>query len=185
MMGSVTVTPQEFSLVAFDAGRIRDVVVELASRLGFDADLTIEVDETTPLARSRVAGPVPLVFRVDGGAFEDPKRPRQLSDEAVIDVMGRLLLRERDRRDEDFGAPEGDEPPLTHSVAWNVYAVGRMSRLGYSTQRQRWLYHFRNRCGFSDAADGAFAEIWGADRMTWSRLCELADGAAAVRTARV
>lgn len=172
-MTEVTVTPQEFSLVDFDATLIQELVAGLAERIGLGSEISVRIDETSPLARARVASGEPLVVEVDGGAFEDPKRPRQLSRLAVVDVLGRLLLRERDRRDVGFGAPDEDGLQLARSVAWDVYSVGRLGRLGYRTQRQRWLYHFRNRCGFSDAADRAFAEIWDSEQLSWSRLCEL------------
>jgi len=35
-------------------------------------------------------------------------------------------------------------------------------------QRQRRLYQFRNRHGFTDAADAAFAKLWEADDLTWA-----------------
>ena len=33
---------------------------------------------------------------------------------------------------------------------------GACARAGHQAQRQRWLYHFRNRHGFTDEADAAF-----------------------------
>ncbi len=50
---SVSVTPQQFNYVAFDADLIQRVAEELLSSLGLaDRDVHIEVDETTPLART-------------------------------------------------------------------------------------------------------------------------------------
>jgi len=76
---SVSVTPQEFKFVAYDAAMIQRVAEELASSLGLeDRNLQIEVDETTPLSRTRVEiGDNTISIRAESGAFEDTKRPRQ------------------------------------------------------------------------------------------------------------
>ena len=71
---------------------------------------------------------------------------------------------------------------LAHRVAWDVYAVGRLQQLGYDSQRQRRLYGFRNRHGFTDAADAAFEQLWTSSDLTWDDLTRLSDDAAAVRT---
>jgi hypothetical protein len=68
---------------------------------------------------------------------------------------------------------------LAHRVAWDVYAVGRLDRLGHRSQRQRRLYHFRNRHGFTDEADAAFERLWTADGLTWAQITALSDGALA------
>ena len=48
----VTVTPQEFHYVYFDASAIADVATDLLEQLGMaERELRIEVDETTPIAR--------------------------------------------------------------------------------------------------------------------------------------
>ena len=57
--------------------------------------------------------------------------------------------------------------------------VGRLERLGYRAQRQRRLYHFRNRHGFTDVADAAFERLWTADGLTWADIDRAADGAVA------
>ena len=49
-------------------------------------------------------------------------------------------------------------------------AVGRSERLGYNPSRQRRLYHFRNRHGFSDVADAVFDRLWSADGLSWADL---------------
>jgi hypothetical protein len=43
--------------------------------------------------------------------------------------------------------------------------------------RQRRLYHFRNRHGFTDVADAVFERVWGADGLSWAELVELSDRA--------
>ena len=63
---------------------------------------------------------------------------------------------------------EGDELTLAQATAWDTYSVGRMARLGYPVQRQRRLYHFRNRHGFSDTADAVLERLWNADGLGWA-----------------
>jgi hypothetical protein len=185
-MGRVTVTPESFTLVHYEASAIEEVASRLMSDIGLPAelDLRIEVDEKTPLGRALVASVEPLVITVESGAVEDPKRPRQLSEPGAADVLGRLLFRVKDRLDPAFGDPEPDQGmSLARSTAWDVYAIGRLVRLGYHhyNNRQRRLYHFRNRHGFTDVADAAFERLWTADDLTWADICSLSDGAMAAK----
>ena len=166
----VEVRPSEFSMVFFDAAEIQGIVEKLVAEVGLPDDLavTVEVDETTPMGRARVASIDPLVITAESGAFEDVKAPRKLSEVGTIDVVGKLLLSVRDRLDPAFGEPPAeDELTLQESVAWEVYCVGRLGRMGHPVQRQRRLYQFRNRHGFTDAADAAFDRLWSTDDLTW------------------
>ncbi len=168
-MASVTVTPDEWKFVFFDGATITAITEKLVGEVGLDRDVLIEVDETTPLGRASVTSIDPIVLSVESGAFEDAKRPRHLSEQAVADVVGKWLFRVRDRLDPGFaGAPSDDDLSLAQSTAWDTYSVGRMARLGYPVQRQRRLYHFRNRHGFSDTADVVFERLWDADGLTWA-----------------
>ena len=182
---SVTVSPEEFTLVKFDAAEIKAVIEKLIPAVGLPADLDVrlEVDESTPLGRATVTSyGDPVVIAVESGALEDPKRPRQVSATGSADVLGRLLLRVRDRRTEGFGDPPEDaDLPMQQSVAWDVYCIGRLVRLGYKhyDNRQRRLYHFRNRHGFTDAADEAFEQLWTSDDLTWSDIVALSAKASA------
>jgi hypothetical protein len=183
-VSTVTVTPTEFTFVEFDAARVVALGQKLLADIGLDADLKVEINEASPLARIKLESLDPLVVAVDGGSFEDPRHPRQMSDLAVVDTLGRLLVEAKDRLDPSFGAPPfGESIELPHKVAWDCFATGRLARLGYRSQRQRWLYHFRNRCGFTDVADACFEQIWDGDGLTWSDLCALADEALAARDA--
>jgi hypothetical protein len=157
---TVTVTPETFNLVSYDSGEIASIVNELMAAM--------------------IASSDPLVISVESGALEDPKRPRNLSRTGSADVLGRLLFRVRDRLDPEFGDPPADgDLTLPQSVAWDAYCIGRLVRLGFKhyDNRQRRLYHFRNRHGFSDAADEAFDKLWTADNLTWSDITALSEGA--------
>jgi hypothetical protein len=178
----VTVTPQQFNLVQFDARRIRAAAEQAAALVGFDEDFRVEVDETTPLGRSRVAAEDPVVLRFESGALEDARHPRTLSELAVVEGVGRHLLKLMDRRDPAFAAPDEDEElELAHKVAWEIYSAARLARVGIRDQRQRWLYHFRNRCGFTDASDAAFEVLWTSETLSWPEMVGLVDGALAQR----
>lgn len=177
---SVTVTPQTFNFVAYDAALIQRVAEQLLQSLSMtDHDVQIEVDETTPLARTRVEVGEPIAIRAESGAFEDTKRPRQQSEVATATSLGRVLLRVRDRLTGGFGeAPPDDELTLAQVAAWETYSVGRLSRLGIEVNEQRWRYNFRNRHGFTDEADQAFTQLWSSDGLTWGELEAICNQAA-------
>jgi hypothetical protein len=170
-VAKVSVSPQEFHYVNFDAGRIAELASTLADQIGLPADtvIEIEVDEATPMARVRVDSIDPIKVNIEGGAFEDPTVPRTLSERLAADVLGRVLLRAKDRSAPDFGdAPDDDALDLQQQTAWDTACMGRLERLGYDVRKPRRLYHFRNRHGFSDVADGAFNRLWAAESVTWS-----------------
>lgn len=170
-MAKVIVSPESFNLVFFDAGRIAQLVDEVAGKVGFpaDAEIRVEVDEKVPLGRTKIVSLDPVSFWVEGGAFEDAKRPRQLSDTSVQDVAGRLLFRAHDRLQPGFAdAPADDELSLPQQVAWDAYSMGRCQRAGLPASKPRRLYHFRNRHGFNDVADAAFERLWNGTDLTWA-----------------
>lgn len=183
---TVTVTPEQFKFVSFDAALTARVAEGLAEALGVaHRDIRIDVDETTPLARvtidyGTVDDPT-VVVHVESGAFEDTRRPREQSENATAHAIGRALLRVRDRAEGGFGeAPPDDELTLAQVAAWETYNVGRLSRLGLPVNQQRWRYNFRNRHGFTDAADAAFDRLWASDGLTWGELNAISDAATAV-----
>ena len=173
----VTVLPESFTMVDFDAAEIRAVAERVAADVGLaDHDITVTVDERTPLSRTRVRSLDPIAVAVDGGAFEDLRRLRQQSEERIEAALGLHLRQTADRLDPAFGAPDlDDEIELPHQTAWDVYALGRLARIGHRSQRGRRLYHFRNRHGFTDAADAAFERLWTADGLTWAAIVALSD----------
>lgn len=182
MSQRVTVEPESFSLVDFDAQEIAELLDGLLDDIGLDCRLHLEVDQTTPLGRASVSSIDPLVLHVESGALEDPRRLRQLSPSGARNVLGRLLLRVRDRLDPAFGEPPADDDlTLEQHAAWDVYAVGRLVRLGHThfDERQRRLYQFRTRHRFSDAADAAFDVLWEGDGLTWADVDRLSTSATA------
>jgi hypothetical protein len=177
---AVTVTPETFAMVDFDAARIASVVAGLLGRVGLDpdTDVHLEVNETTPMGRVRLTGVAPITVTAESGALEDPKAPRQLSEPGTAEALGRMLFAARDRLDPAFGAPAlDDEVPGGVAMAWDVYCVARLGAAGYPVTRQRRLYHFRNRFGFTDCADAAFERLWSAAPLTYADLVEIAASA--------
>jgi len=182
----VEVRPDSFSMVFYDAAEIRALVEQLVAEVGLPADLpiAIEVDETTPLGRARVATLDPVLITLESGAIEDNNAPRHMGAVAAADVLGKLLLQVRDRLDPAFGdAPPDDELTLQETSAWETYAVGRLGRLGHRVQRQRRLYQFRNRHGFTDAADAAFDALWAGDDLSWAQISALSSEATSALSA--
>ena len=178
----VEIRPDTFAMVFFDAAEIRAIVEKLVREIGLpgDANVTIEVDETTPLGRAVVVSAEPIVITAESGALEDAKSVRQLDPAGTADVLGKLLLSVKDRLDPAFGeAPVDDDLTLQQSAAWETYCVGRLGRLGYTVQRQRRLYQFRNRHGFTDASDAAFDRLWSADGLSWADILSISDEALA------
>jgi len=169
----VEIRPAEFTNVHFDAAEIRTIVEKLLAEidLSTDAAVTIDIDESTQLGRATIASVEPIVITAESGALEDAKQPRHLSEAGTVDVIGKLLFMARDRLDPDFGTPpDDDDLTLQQSAAWETYCVGRLGRLGHKVQRQRRLYQFRNRHGFTDAADGAFERLWTGESLTWEEI---------------
>jgi len=161
-MAKVTVTPETFNFVLFDADHIVELVGDLADRIGLPSDLEIriEVEERSPLGRTRVTSLDPVTIYAEGGAFENAKKIRHLSDRSVNSVCGRLLYRIADRLSGRFDdAPSDADLTMPQYTAWDTYAVGRCVRLGLPVSRQRRLYHFRIRHGFSDVADAGFERV--------------------------
>ena len=181
---TVVVRPETFTLVKFDADEIRALVEQLASQIGLpdDLEITLEIDETTPLGSATLASLDPVLITLESGALEDARAPQKFDPRSSADVIGRLLFEVRDRRDPSFAdAPASDDMTLPLASAWQAYCVGRLSRLGHRVQRQRRLYHFRNRHGFTDAADAAFAKLWEADGLSWAEIAATSEAAAAAR----
>jgi hypothetical protein len=181
---SVAVHPETFSLVLFDATEIRALTEQLVQQIGLapELEIRVEIDETTPLGNARVTSLDPVVLSLESGALEDAKGPRRMDAVGSADVLGRLLFEVRDRLDPAFAdAPSADELTLPQASAWQCYCVGRLGRLGHKVQRQRRLYQFRNRHGFTDVADAAFDKLWTSDGLTWADIDATSEAALAAR----
>ncbi|HSL58510.1 MAG TPA: hypothetical protein VK866_11760 [Acidimicrobiales bacterium] len=180
-MAEVTVEPAEFRNVFFDAAEISRIVGSLCDDIGLEAPVRLEVDESTPLGRVDLVSLDPVTVAVQSGALEDKKHPRHLGERETADNLGRTLVKVTDRLSPEFGDPPpvGEEIPLALYVAWDTYAMGRLARLGYYAQRQRRLYAFQLRHGFTDAATAAFDQLWAADSLTWADIVALSDQARA------
>jgi hypothetical protein len=177
---SVAVDPTEFTFVDYDAGRIGEIATEVAGALGFDPTtaIVVEVDERMPFGNHELRSLDPIHCFMESGLIEHSQRIRKLSEEGAREAIGRLLVEARDRLDSDFGAPPlGEVVDVAPRVAWDVYSIGRLVRLGGRNQRQRRLYQFRNQHGFDDRADSAFGRLWTADSLTYAEIREISDDA--------
>lgn len=170
----VTVTPSSFTKVEFDIEEILEVAAEVMGRIeAVPDDLPVElvVDEDQPTTTMAITSLDPVVFALDSGALEDTREPRHLGVEMASVSLASLFIEYLDRLDDSFGAPEVGEPAdLAEKIAWSAYTHGRVQRLGYRVHKPKHLYNFRNRHGFSDAADQAFDALWEATDLTWSEI---------------
>lgn len=168
----VELDPAEFTLVRFGAVRVRAIAEDVAARVGLaGTPIHITVEERSPLAFIKIESLDPLALHLEGGAMENPKHPRELSEESCREAIGRLLLEASDRLDPGFGAPAlGEEIPSATRVAWDTYIVGRLVRAGGRDQQQRRRYAYRVRHGFDDGADARFDRLWVSDGLTFADL---------------
>ena len=185
-MANVVLRPDRWAMVDFDPDRLLAIASEMTEAAGLpvDLDVFVELDDSSPLGRYSLDAMDPVVVSMESGAFEDPKHPRQLSEGGAAGVLGRLFFRVADRLTEGFAAaPDDADLAPADGIAWEVYAAGRLARSGQQAQRQRWIYHFRNRHGFSDEADAAFDRLWSADDLTWADVQALSAAALAATPA--
>ena len=174
-MAKVSVSPETFELINFDAAEIARLAEEVADKVGLGADVpvSIDIDEAAMQGKSssRVEGDG-VVIEAAGGAFESMRKSREFDEERCKSVLGQALLKARDRLDPAFGDPPADaDLGVREEVAWATSIEGRLARLGIITGRpQRRIYHFRVRHGFSDTVDRVFQQLWDADTLTWSDL---------------
>ena len=185
-MAKVSVSPETFELVNFDAAEITRLASEVADAVGLGADVpvSIVVDEAAMQGKSssRIEGDT-VVLEASGGAFESLRKAREFDEERCKNVVGQALMRARDRLDPAFGEPPADaDLSVREEVAWATSIEGRLARLGIITGRpQRRIYHFRVRLGFNDVVDRVFQQLWDADAVTWAGI-EAASAEAAADT---
>ena len=192
-MSGITVTPAQFTLIAYDADEIKALVEEAAALAGIAAgveiSLTVDEELLAPLnghLTDVVDGKV--VAWISGGNFEDNKQPTHFSADQARADLAIVMLRASDRLSDDFAAaPPDAQLSLGERTAWDTYAVGRALRLGLYVRRPRQLYDFRLQHGFTDAADAAFERCWDAEHLTWEGVREICreTGAADRRPSKV
>jgi hypothetical protein len=175
----IVVTPDPFTLIAYDAKEIASIIEDVAALVGLPAnvDIDVEVDEelfapltghTTDLVDGR------LKLWISGGNLEDSKRPRHFSPAQARRDFAFMLLRAKDRLSDDYeDAPPDGKLTRGERAAWDVYAVGRANRLGLPARRQAQLYEYRLQHGFTDVADAAFDRLWEAEHVTWDGIGEI------------
>jgi hypothetical protein len=174
----VTVQPDPFTLIAYDAAEIGAIVEDCAALVGIptDVDINVEIDEElfAPLV-----GHLSDVFDgsvklwMSGGNLEDNRQPRTFSAAQARRDFTYALLRAKDRLEDFANAPADGSLNRAERAAWDVHAVGRAERLGFPARRHATLYEFRLQHGFNDVADAAFDRLWNADSMTWDGIREI------------
>jgi len=187
-VAKITVTPETFELVQFDAAEIAAIAADVASAIGLadDVGVVVNVDEAIMMGKavSHLEGNT-VVLDVTGGAFESLRRARTFDETRAKGVLGQALMRARDRLDPAFGDPPADDDlSVTEESAWATYIEGRLDRLGILAGRpQRRIYHFRVRHGFNDTVDRIFDQLWNADGLTWADIIAASTEAAATVSA--
>jgi hypothetical protein len=131
----ITVQPETFTMVKFDAGEFLAIAEDAATAVGVpdDVAIAIEVDEALPLPLIGSAAAVSddgLALWFTGGAFEDPRYQAQLEPIVSRAELGAAILRGLDRRAGGFAdAPPDEEISDRQRAIWDVYAEGRLARL--------------------------------------------------------
>ena len=176
---TVRITPDPFTLIAYDVGEITALVEDAAAMIDFprdvDIDLTVDEELFAPLTghMSDVVDGRATLW-ISGANFEDSRRPRHFSAEQARRDLVIVLLRAKDRLGDEFAeAPPEAQLSRGERAAWDVYADGRAERLGLAVRRQKQLYDYRLQHGFTDVADAAFDRLWNAETMTWDGIREI------------
>ena len=179
MADRVTVTPDPFTLIAYDAAEIAAVVDDVSAMVEFPTDVAIrvEVDEElfAPLVghMSDVVDGAAVIW-ISGGNLEDNRRPRQFSADQARRDFTVALLRAKDRLSPEFAdAPPDAQLTRAERAAWDVSAGGRARRLGLPVRRQAQLYEYRLQHGFTDVADAAFERLWEAPATSFAAIREI------------
>lgn len=176
MSAQVTVFPEQFAMVAYDAAEIAAIARELAERLSISNPISIEVDERTPLSKMSAtvdgdSSNATIALRFESGALENTKQLTTFGAHRARLSIGRMLLRAVDRLSGRFDDAPGDtELSNAQNAAWDAWCGGRLERLDLGPIEQQYRYDFRNRFGFDDNTDAAFDRLWAADDLSWSDL---------------
>jgi hypothetical protein len=176
---TITVRPDPFTLIEYDAKEIAAIIEDCAALVGIAPriDISLDVDEElfAPLVGwTADVRDGAIQLWISGGSLEDNRRPRHFAPAQARRDLTFALLHGNDRLSEAFGsAPPDGQLSRGERAAWDVYAVGRAERLGIPVRRQAQLYEFRLQHGFSDVADAAFERLWDAQSMTWDGIREI------------
>ena len=177
MSYDISLTPEVFTLVKYDAASLLAIAQDAAKAVGVPdgVSIEIEVDEALPgplIASASEAEPGKLSFWFSGGCFEDPKRQAELQPDLSKTELGAAFLRGRDRLDGGFeDAPPDGEISERQRAIWDVYTDGRLARLGgFVMNEPRRRYSYRLRAGFNDVADAEYERLWTSERLSWSEL---------------
>lgn len=178
---SVTLVPEQFTLVKFDADEVRALIADTMATIGFpdDVDVTVEVDEVLPHPLTAsvvepVEGGVRLWFT--GGSFESPQRQTGLSVDNTRVELAASLYRAMDRLSGGWqDAPADDDLDDRVRNLWDAYAEARARLAGFPVREQRRRYTFRLYCGFNDVADAEFERLWSGGSLTWAEAVATAE----------
>jgi hypothetical protein len=179
MSDRVTVVPDPFTLIAYDAAEIAAIVEDVAAMVGIPSSvpIKIEVDEElfAPLVgHSSDVNDGRIEVWISGGNLEDNRRPGKFSEAQARRDFTYTLLRGNDRLSPEFAdAPPDAQLSRAERAAWDVYAMGRAERLGLPARRQAALYEFRLQHGFTDVGDAAFERLWNAPSTTIGAIREI------------
>lgn len=169
-----TISPAAFTKVDYEPAHLAalfDRARGLVPEVPAEVEVELRFDEDRATTSARIASGDPWVAELDGGSVEDMQRPRTVSENQALVTFCRLLFEIADRLDPRFGAPAVGEPvDRALRTGWDAYCVARTGRRGPRVHEPRYRYDFRNRVGFSDAADACFDRLWTADGLTWAEI---------------
>ena len=177
-MARVEITPEQFTLVKYDAGVIAGIAEELATKVGLpdDVPIHIEIDEELPLPLTGstadvIDGRAELWF--SGANFEDGRHRATFNEQLARTDLTMELFRAGDRLEGFADAPVDEELTDAQRAAWEALGEGRAERLGEGARKVRRQYVFRLYNGFTDVADNTFERLWAGDNFTWGELQSL------------
>jgi hypothetical protein len=171
----IEVHPEQFTLVSYQVADVARLAGDEAARVGLPDTVRVrlEVDEALPSPLTGSAADLvdgEARVWISGGELEDPRYRLQLSEPMTRQTLAMAFLRIVDRLGPCAAAPGDTELDDRRRAAWDVWAEGRVARLGVPVHPSRRRYHYRLAHGFNDVADAVFDRLWAADELTWAEL---------------